>query len=100
MQTLRPLLGIHGEPEFIHIDRHQQGLPLYHGDYYRRMQRLDNLLTDLPGMHIQANYRGGISVRDRLACAMHSAEQIVRDLQPSSATTYSLPSLILEPQRG
>jgi len=98
MKTLRPLLGVRGEPEIVHIKRHQQGLPLYHGDYYNRMQRLECLLARLPGLHVEANYRGGISVRDRLVCAMRSADHILRNIQSSSSTTYSLPRLILEPQ--
>jgi len=98
MKSLRPLLGICGNPEMVRIDRHQQGLPLYHGDYYNRMQRLERLLNRLPGLHLESNYRGGISVRDRIACAMVAAERISRHLQSSSLTSYSLPGLMLEPQ--
>ena len=98
MKVLRPLLGIHGEPEMVHIDRHQQGLPLYHGNYYKRMQRLGHLLAQLPGLHAEANYRGGVSVRDRLICAMRSAEHVLLDIQSPSSTTYSLPQLVLRPQ--
>ncbi len=97
MKTLAPLLSIHGEPEMVRINRHQQGLPLYHGDYYSRMQQLKKLLTQLPGLHLEANYRGGISIRDRLVCAMLSSENILRNIQ-SSSTTYSLNKLKLEPQ--
>lgn len=98
MNALRPLLGIHREPEFVNVHRHQRGLPLYHGDYYSRMQRLERLLTRLPGLYVAANYRGGISVRDRIVCAMHAAEQIALAIRSSSSTTHSLSRLILEPQ--
>jgi len=98
LTTLKPFLGLRGEPEMARINRHRRALPLYHGDYYRRMQRLDRLLAALPGLHVAANYRGGISVRDRLACAMSSAEKILRSLESASPTTYSMPGLILEPQ--
>lgn len=95
MKTLSPLLGIHGEPEMVRINRHQQGLPLYHGNYYDRMQQLEKLLKLLPGLHLEANYRGGISVRDRLVCAMSSSADILSDIQASSSTTYSLNKLKL-----
>jgi len=98
MKSLRPLLDISGEPEFVHIDRHKEGLPLYHGNYYIRTQRLEQLLTQLPGLHVEANFRGGISVRDRIVCAMRAADRICRQLQSSSSTTYSMPELWLEPQ--
>jgi len=90
MKSLRPLLGIRGDPAFVHIVRHRQGMPLYHGDYFNRMKRLERLLAPLPGMHVEANFRGGISVRDRLVCAMHVAEKIRRSLM-SPSSTYSLP---------
>jgi oxygen-dependent protoporphyrinogen oxidase len=90
MKSLRPLLGIHGDPAFVHIVRHRQGLPLYHGDYFNRMKKLERLLAPLPGMHVEANFRGGISVRDRLVCAMHVAEKIRQSVM-SSSPIYSLP---------
>ncbi|MFQ5661455.1 MAG: hypothetical protein ACE5GZ_13620, partial [Gammaproteobacteria bacterium] len=77
MQGLVPVLGITGEPEMICIHRHQQGLPLYHGGYYGRMQAISNCLRTLPGLHLEANYRNGISVRDRLVCAYTTARNIL-----------------------
>ena len=95
MKTLKPLLGIHGDPEMVRINRHHQGLPLYHGNYYDQMQQLEKYLKQLPGLHLEANYRGGISVRDRLVCAMSSSAEILRNIQTPSATTYSLNKLEL-----
>jgi len=98
MRSLRPLLGINADPEFVHINRHKNGLPLYHGDYHNRMQHLEQLLTRLPGLHVEANFRGGISVRDRIVCAMGAADRIHRQLHLSSSKTFALPRLTLEPQ--
>jgi len=80
LKTLRPLLGVHGEPEMVRINRHPRGLPLYHGDYYQLMKQLESLLTQLPGLHLEANYRGGVSVRDRIVCAMQASERILGNL--------------------
>jgi oxygen-dependent protoporphyrinogen oxidase len=76
MQTLRSLLGIKGDPDMVHIDRHQQGLPLYHGAYPARIRAINERLRFSPGLHLEANYRGGISIRDRILCAYQAVERI------------------------
>lgn len=77
METLQPLLGIRCEPENIRIDRHQQGLPLYYGNYIGHMAEVDKHLKELPGLHLEANYRGGVSIRDRIARAAEVAKKII-----------------------
>lgn len=77
LRTLRPLLGIRGAPEMLRIDRHPQALPLYHGAYARRMLAIDARLKGLAGLHLEANYRGGVSVRDRLARGHALAQRIL-----------------------
>jgi len=98
--ALKPLLGIRAEPEMLHVDRHVHALPLYHGDYFARMQRLQQLLATLPGLHIVANYVGGVAVRDRLACAMQTATQIVEAVRRPASTSDSPPGLVLNPQNA
>jgi len=96
--ALQPLLGIRAEPEMVRVDRHVHALPLYHGDYCARMQLLQQLLATLPGLHIAANYLGGVAVRDRLACAMQTATQIIEAVRRPTSTSHSLPGLVLNPQ--
>jgi oxygen-dependent protoporphyrinogen oxidase len=76
LQTLRSLLQIKGDPDMVHVDRHQQGLPLYHGAYPARMRAINERLRFSPGLHLEANYRGGISIRDRILCAYQTVERI------------------------
>ena len=66
--TLRPLIGLTADPEMVRIDRHREALPVYHGAYQARMQAITARLQHIPGLHVEGNYRGGVSVRDRLAC--------------------------------
>ncbi len=77
--TLRPLLDLKTEPEMLRIDRHCQALPLYHGAYQARMQAIDQRLQQIPGLHLEANYKGGVSVRDRLACGHAVADRILAE---------------------
>ena len=77
LRTLQPMLGIKGTPDWVRIDRHPRALPLYHGAYHERMQAIDTHLQELPGLHLEANYRGGISIRDRIACAYQATQRIL-----------------------
>ncbi|MDX8412325.1 MAG: hypothetical protein R8K46_10730, partial [Mariprofundaceae bacterium] len=76
-----PLLGLKGAPEMVHIDRHRQALPLYHGAYQARMQAIASRLQSHPGLYLEANYKGGVSVRDRLARGRSLARQILAERQ-------------------
>ena len=91
LRTLRPLLDLRGEPEMIRIDRHAQALPLYHGAYAARMQAVEDRLRDHPGLHLEANYRGGVSVRDRLLRGHAVAERIL-GARPSPSAARPLPT--------
>ncbi|MEE8321103.1 MAG: protoporphyrinogen oxidase [Gammaproteobacteria bacterium] len=76
MEGLKPLLGIREEPVMIRIDRHKKGLPLYHGAYQKRTRAIDEQVQSLPGLHLAANYLGGVSVRDRIVCAFDMSNRI------------------------
>jgi len=84
LDTLSPLLGLKGAPEMVRINRHAEALPLYHGAYLSRMQAMDERLQRLTGLHLEANYRGGVSVRDRLARGRGLARRIMAERQRSS----------------
>ena len=77
MHMLRSLLGIKAEPDLLHIQSHARALPLYHGAYSQRLAGIAQRLAILPGLHLEANYRGGVSVRDRIRCAELAARRIL-----------------------
>lgn len=77
LRTLRPLIDLKVDPEMVRIDRNRQALPAYHGAYQARMQAITARLQHIPGLHLEANYRGGVSVRDRLACGHAAADRIL-----------------------
>lgn len=76
LSVLEPMLGIRDAPQMARIDRHRRGLPLYHGAYRCRMQGIDDRLARLPGLHLAANYRDGVSIRDRVVCGDAIAKHI------------------------
>ena len=77
LRTLRPLMDLKSDPEMVRIDRHCEALPSYHGAYQARMQAITARLQHIPGLHLEANYRGGVSVRDRLVCGHAVADRIL-----------------------
>ncbi|MBI5658843.1 MAG: protoporphyrinogen oxidase [Nitrosomonadales bacterium] len=79
--ALRPLLDINADPEMVRVDRHREALPMYHGAYQARMDGIAARLKQHTGLHLEANYRGGVSVRDRLARGHAVANQIL-EAQP------------------
>ncbi len=80
LQDIEPLLGIKAEPLMGRLDRHDKALPLYHDDYAQRLAAIQAQLQTLPGLHLQGNYIGGVSIRDRIACARQTAAEIVSEL--------------------
>ena len=99
LNVITPLLRIRNDPEMVRIDRHHRALPLYHGNYYRRMKMVTDRLQQHPGLHLVANYRGGVSVRDRIACAHDAAKRIAEELAttPREFRTQDSPFRKAEP---
>ncbi|MCH8134927.1 MAG: protoporphyrinogen oxidase [Proteobacteria bacterium] len=83
MKVISPLLDIRDGPEMVRIDRHHKALPLYHGNYYGRMQMITERLQKIPGIQLEANYRGGVAVRDRIVCAHIAAKRMAEELATS-----------------
>lgn len=80
-QQLQSLLKIKGDPEMLRIDRHARALPLYHGAHQARLAQIKQCLQQLPGLHLEGNYAGGVSVRDRIARAWSASRHIARQQQ-------------------
>lgn len=77
LHGLERWLGLSAAPEMVQIHRHPQALPLYHGAYLERLRRIDVRLQSFPGLHLAANYVGGVSVRDRIVCGSEVADNIL-----------------------
>jgi len=76
LRRLTPLLGIRADPEMVCLHRHAQALPLYQGDFPHHMDAVAARLAAWPGLNLVANYRGGISTRDRIVEGRATAELV------------------------
>ena len=93
MSMLSDLLGIKKDPNMLHIKTHEQALPLYHGAYSKRLQGIEERLDRLPGLYLEANYKGGISIRDRVL----RAEQVAQRILSTRFNPQSQPVSVVKP---
>lgn len=76
VEDLRPLLGLKGEPVFSRINRWQKAIPQYVVGHLDRMAEIEGKISDLPNLHMLANWRGGISVGDCISNALALADKL------------------------
>ena len=89
MGDLKKLLGINVDPEFSHIKRHPKALPLYQGAYLNRWQEINRHLSHLPGLHIEGNFCGGVSIRDRISRGQILADRIAAQMGPAENSVFA-----------
>ncbi len=77
MPMFTNLFGIKNDPRMLHIKTHSRALPLYHGAYAQRLQNIQECLARLPGLYLEGNYKGGVSIRDRILCAEAVSKRIL-----------------------
>lgn len=84
---LRPLLGFSAAPDYLRVDRHARALPLYHGNYSAHLRALTERVGQWPGLHLAANYQGGVSVRDRIVEGLKTARRVAASMAREQAPT-------------
>ncbi|MBI3916472.1 MAG: protoporphyrinogen oxidase [Betaproteobacteria bacterium] len=95
LATLEPLLGIGGAPAMARVDRHGEALPLYYGDHLGRLAAIDARLERLPGLHLAANYRDGVSVCDRIAGGRATARRVAAVLAHRPRAAVDVPNCLV-----
>jgi oxygen-dependent protoporphyrinogen oxidase len=76
LADLGPLLGVRGAPVLARVRRWPRAIPQYELGHLERLARIDARLAALPGLHLRANWRDGISVGDCVANAARFAAQL------------------------
>lgn len=94
IKDISPLLKINKSPLMGRVDKHSRALPLYHGNYHQILMTIKEQLNNLPGLHIEANYKGGVSIRDRIVSAEKTAQNIISHL---SIVDEPNPAVFLNP---
>jgi oxygen-dependent protoporphyrinogen oxidase len=80
---LQKALGIAGEPNVVSITRWQRAIPQYNIGHRDRVQRIEGLLNESPGLHLIGNYLHGVSTGD----VIKEADRVARQVSQSLAVT-------------
>jgi oxygen-dependent protoporphyrinogen oxidase len=75
---LQALIGTKADALWTAITRWRHAIPQYHLGHREKLRTLEDAERALPGLGFCANYRGGVSVGDRLQAARAMAETIAR----------------------
>src|SRR5690606_32753622 len=71
------LLGVRGEPAFVHRAQWEDAIPQYHVGYGRVLAALDALEARHPGLVLAGSYRQGISVGEALRSGLDAADRLL-----------------------
>jgi oxygen-dependent protoporphyrinogen oxidase len=74
---LRGLLGVEGEPQFVHHQRWDAAIPQYEPGHDRVVRAAARFERRHPGLQLAGNYRRGISVVDALDSGWRAAERVL-----------------------
>ena len=70
LAELRELLGLQGEPTFVHHRHWPKAIPQYKLGYGEILHRIEQIESDFPGLRLAGNYRTGISLTYCIESAM------------------------------
>jgi oxygen-dependent protoporphyrinogen oxidase len=75
-RDLSKVLGVSGGPRRLPITRYERAIPQYTLGHAARVERIESLLRDIPGLWISGNYLRGISLGDCIKQAERVAVEI------------------------
>jgi oxygen-dependent protoporphyrinogen oxidase len=88
-QELRQIIGITADPLFARVYRWKRAMAQYGVGHLERLQRMDNLLTQLPGLALAGNGYRGIGVPD---CIRSGSEAATKTLAAVGLTDARIPT--------
>ena len=83
-RELQKVLGISSDPQVVAITRYERSIPQYNLGHFARVQRIENLLRELPGLRLIGNYLHGVSTGDCIKEADRVAREVGSSLAASS----------------
>jgi oxygen-dependent protoporphyrinogen oxidase len=85
LKDLRSILGVRGEPTFVHHCHFPHAIPQYEVGYGRFKNLMDQAERKAPGLFLAGHYRDGISLGDSIISGHNAAERIAEFAAASSA---------------
>jgi oxygen-dependent protoporphyrinogen oxidase len=81
LAELGELLGVHGEPGLLQIQRWRHTMPQYELGHLERVARIRRMLTDCGGLALAGNAYGGAGIAHCIHSGEQAAEEVVGQLQ-------------------
>jgi oxygen-dependent protoporphyrinogen oxidase len=75
LMELNSLLGIKGEPVFVHHKYWQKGIPQYEVGYDYFSSLFKDIEKENPGLYLDGNFRNGVSVPDCISSGFETAHK-------------------------
>lgn len=72
---LQVTMGITAEPSFVRVFRHEQAIPQYTVGHGKRLDAMDGLLKQHPGLILTGNSYRGIGLNDCVAAAQRASDE-------------------------
>ncbi len=82
LSELRTTMGVNARPTHAWVFRWRPGLPQYTVGHNRRLARIDERLTRLPGLYLAGNAYRGVGIPDCIATGERVAREIVGSVAP------------------
>ena len=76
-EELKDLLGLEKEPVFTRIFRHEKAIPQYMVGHEKRLEEMEGLLENHPGLFMTGNAFRGIGIKDCVKNAAMTARMVV-----------------------
>jgi len=76
LSDLRVMLGVRGEPVFVHHTVFPKAIPQYEVGFGRFRTWMNQLETNTPGLFLAGHFRDGISLSDSIVSGDHAAERL------------------------
>jgi oxygen-dependent protoporphyrinogen oxidase len=80
---LQKVLGISSDPQVVAITRYERSIPQYNLGHFARVQRIESLLRDRPGLRLIGNYLHGVSTGD----CIKESDRVAREVRNSLAAS-------------
>jgi oxygen-dependent protoporphyrinogen oxidase len=75
-EELADLLGVRGEPDFVHVARWNRSMPQYHVGHLNRVVAVETRLAEHPGLELAGNAFHGVGLPDVIHSGESAAERV------------------------
>ena len=94
MTDLRVLLGVTGQPTFVHHAVFRHAIPQYDVGYGRFKALMDEIETNAPGLFLAGNYRDGISLADSIVSGHKVAARVQKFIKAKTSLLDAIQDLV------